>query len=169
VSCGPARGRPLHAATLEDVTATEPSRPESPAPDGAAVPAPRHGLVRQLGSFVAIGVLCAVVDIGSYHVLLHLGLWVPVSKGIGFVLGTTTAYFLNKRFTFSASGPGGRGRFAGFVALYGTTFAVNVGVNSLALFLLPVIPYETLVAAVIAQGTATAINFVMLRYVIFKA
>lgn len=150
------------------MTATEPSRAESPAPDGAAAPAPRHGLVRQLGSFVAIGALSAVVDFGVYHLLLNLGLWVPVSKGISFVLGTTTAYLLNKRFTFTGANTGGKGRFAGFVALYGTTFAVNVGVNSLVLALLPPLSYGTSLAWLIAQGTATAINFVMLRYVIFK-
>lgn len=150
------------------VTAIEPPRAESPAPAGAAVPAPRRGLVRQLGSFVAIGALCAVIDIGSYHLLLLTGLWVPVAKGLGFILGTTTAYLLNKRFTFSGGNTAGKGRFAGFVALYGTTFTVNVGVNSLVLYLLPQMSFETLLAAVVAQGTATAINFVMLRYVIFK-
>lgn len=166
VARGSPSGEALCVATLEVVTATESSRPESPASDGAA--APKHGLVRQLGSFVVIGLLCAVVDIGSYHLLLLTGLWVPVAKGIGFILGTTTAYLLNKRFTFTGADTGGKGRFAGFVALYGTTFAVNVGMNSLVLYLLPQMSYETLLAAVVAQGTATAINFVMLRYVIFK-
>ncbi|MBC3194359.1 GtrA family protein [Pseudonocardia sp. C8] len=150
------------------MTATEPPRAESPAPDGAA--APRNGLVRQLGSFVVIGALAAVVDFGFYHLLLNLGLWVPVSKGISFILGTTTAYLLNKRFTFDSAGTGGKGRFAGFVALYATTFAVNVGVNSLVLSLLPeTLPHAESLAWLVAQGTATAINFVMLRTVVFKA
>ncbi|GAA1392641.1 GtrA family protein [Pseudonocardia kongjuensis] len=148
------------------MTATEPSRAESPAPD--VVPAPRRGLVSQLGSFVVVGVLAAMVDFGIYHLLLNLGLWVPVSKGISFILGTTTAYLLNKRFTFTGANTGGKGRFAGFVALYGTTFAVNVGMNSLVLYLLPPLDHDTSLAWLVAQGTATAINFVMLRYVIFK-
>ena len=148
------------------MTATEPSRAESPAPD--AVPAPRRGLVSQLGSFVVVGVLAAMVDFGIYHLLLNLGLWVAVSKGISFILGTTTAYLLNKRFTFTGANTGGKGRFAGFVALYGTTFAVNVGMNSLVLYLLPPLDHDTSLAWLVAQGTATAINFVMLRYVIFK-
>ena len=146
------------------VTATEPSRADAPSTGSSS----RNGLVRQLGSFVAIGVLAAVVDFGVYHLLLNLGLWVPVSKGISFILGTTTAYLLNKRFTFTGASTGGRSRFAGFVALYGTTFAVNVGVNSLVLQLLPPMAYDASLAWLVAQGTATAINFVMLRYVIFK-
>ena len=58
------------------------------------------------------------------------------AKAISFILGTTTAYLLNRRFTFTAA-PGGSGRFAGFVALYATTFAINVGMNALALAVLP--------------------------------
>ncbi len=149
------------------MTATEPPR----ADPAATSPAERPGLFRQIGTFVVIGVLAAVIDFGVYHLLLNLGLWVPVSKGISFILGTTTAYLLNRRYTFTGANTGGKGRFAAFVALYGTTFAVNVGVNSLALALVP-LPPGTLaesVAWVIAQGTATVINFVMLRTVVFRA
>jgi putative flippase GtrA len=55
------------------------------------------------------------------------------------------------------------------VALYATTFTINVGVNALALALLPTMPLRYTVAWVIAQGTATTINFVMLRTVVFRA
>jgi putative flippase GtrA len=126
------------------------------------------GLVAQLSRFVAIGGLSAIVDFGSYHALLQLGVWVHAAKAISFILGTTTAYLLNRRFTFAAS-EGGRKRFAGFVLLYGTTFALNVGMNALMLFVLPAMPLRVSVAWVIAQGTATVINFVMLRTVVFRA
>ncbi|RZT83396.1 putative flippase GtrA [Pseudonocardia sediminis] len=128
----------------------------------------KSGLLQQIVRFVAVGVVAAVVDFGVYHLLLHLGLPVPVSKGISFILGTTTAYLLNRKFTFNDTG-GGRGRFAGFVALYAVTFAVNIGVNSAALALLPTIAFATTIAWVIAQGTATVINFVMLRTVVFRS
>jgi putative flippase GtrA len=140
------------------VTATQP----------AEAPPPALGLVAQLSRFVAIGALSALVDFGAYHLLLQLGVYVHGAKAISFVLGTTTAYLLNRRFTFAAAG-GGRGRFAGFVALYGTTFALNVGVNALALALLPAMPLRTSLAWVVAQGAATVVNFVMLRTVVFRA
>ena len=127
-----------------------------------------RGLFGQLVRFVAVGVVAALVDFGVYQLLLHLGLWVHAAKAISFILGTTTAYLLNRRFTFTAT-EGGRGRFAAFVALYATTFAINVGMNALALALLPAtVPARFTVAWVIAQGTATAINFVMLRTVVFR-
>ena len=128
----------------------------------------RHGLIAQLSRFVVVGVLSACVDYGIYQLLLHAGLYVHAAKGISFICGTTTAYLLNRRFTFTGS-TGGAGRFGGFVLLYGTTFFVNVGMNALALHLLPPgAPLRTTVGWVIAQGTATAINFVMLRTVVFR-
>ena len=132
----------------------------SPAPD-------RLGLVAQLTRFVAIGALSALVDFGVYHLLLGVGTWVHAAKAISFILGTTTAYLLNRRFTFAAS-DGGRSRFAGFVLLYGTTFALNIGMNALMLTVLPDLPLRVSLAWVIAQATATAVNFVMLRTVVFR-
>ncbi|WP_073456878.1 GtrA family protein [Pseudonocardia thermophila] len=135
------------------------------------------GLVAQLARFVAIGAFCALVDFGIYGGLLALtgqhvgggvdaGAWHHVAKGISFICGTTTAYLLNKRFTFRAAG--GSGRFAGFVALYATTFALNVGMNALMLAVLPQMPFRLTAAWIVAQGTATLVNFVMLRTVVFR-
>ncbi|QYN39939.1 GtrA family protein [Pseudonocardia sp. DSM 110487] len=120
-----------------------------------------------MGRFVAVGALSALVDFGGYHALLALGTWVHLAKAISFILGTTTAYLLNRRFTFTATA-GGSARFAGFVLLYGTTFAINIGMNALMLAVLPQMPFRTSLAWVIAQGCATAINFVMLRTVVFR-
>jgi putative flippase GtrA len=126
------------------------------------------GLIAQLSRFIAIGTLAALVDYGVYQALLEVNTWVHGAKAISFILGTTAAYLLNRRFTFSAS-EGGRARFAGFMLLYGTTFALNVGMNGLMLTVLPVeIEWRYSLAWVIAQGTATVINFVMLRTVVFR-
>ncbi|HEY1970337.1 MAG TPA: GtrA family protein [Pseudonocardia sp.] len=123
----------------------------------------------QLGRFVLVGGLSAVVDYGIYQLLLHLDLHASLAKAISFVCGTTTAYLLNKRFTFNAPSGGGAGRFTGFLLLYGSTFFVNVGVNALALHLVPTsVPWQTSICWVIAQACATTINFLVLRTVIFK-
>jgi putative flippase GtrA len=129
---------------------------------------PQHGLVAQLFRFVAVGVVSALVDFGVLHLMLLTDSPQWVCRGISFVCGTTTAYFLNKRFTFGDAA-GGRGRLAGFVLLYATTFAVAVGVYQLALSVLSDIRFETSIAWVISQGTATVINFIMLRTVVFRS
>jgi putative flippase GtrA len=124
------------------------------------------GLVAQLSRFVAVGVFAALVDLSVYLSLFTLGLWVHGAKAVGFIIGTTTAYLLNRRFTFSSNG--GPVRFAGFLLLYGTTFVINVSMNGLMLTVLPELPFRMTVAFVIAQGTATLINFIMLRTVVFR-
>ena len=127
----------------------------------------RPALTTQLTRFVLVGGFSFLVDYGIYQALLAAGVWVHLAKGISFVAGTTAAYLLNRRWTFTASG--GRARFAAFLLLYATTFVVNVGMNALMLHLLPTSWWEITAAFVVAQGTATTINFVVQRTVIFRS
>ena len=139
-------------------------------PATSATPAPpRAGLLGQLSRFVVVGALSAVVDYGLYQGLLHLDVYVHLAKAISFVCGTTTAYLLNRRYTFTGA-TGGLGRFSGFLLLYGTTFFVNVGTNGLALHLVPDgTPLRVTLCWMVAQGAATTINFLVLRTLVFRA
>lgn len=98
----------------------------------AAAQSASPGLLTQVFRFVLIGGFCALVDSGIYWLLLEAGMWVHLAKAISFIAGTTTAYFLNRRFTFTAAQKGGAGQLGGFVLLYTVTFFVNVGTNALA-------------------------------------
>ena len=86
---------------------------------------------------------------------------------LGFILGTTTAYLINRRWTFKAEPSAAR--FVAVMVLYLVTFAVQVGLYAALEHLWS--SESWLVSAlsfVIAQGTATVINFVVQRAVIFK-
>jgi putative flippase GtrA len=120
----------------------------------------------QLVRFVATGGLSAVVDFGLYTLMLHLGLQRDVAKSISFVAGTTTAYLLNRRWTFRAQPS--RARFLAVMALYGVTFALQVGLNAVMYDTFSPHPWRVLAAYVVAQGTATVINFIVQRAVIFN-
>jgi putative flippase GtrA len=126
----------------------------------------RLRLTTQLTRFVLVGGVAALVDYGSYQALLATGLWVHVAKSLGFIAGTTTAYLINRRWTFQ--GRGGGAQLASVMALYGITFVVQVGMNAVMLALLPPMRGEITAAFVVAQGTATCINFVVQRTVIFR-
>ena len=116
----------------------------------------RLPLRTQLIRFVLTGGLSAIVDFGTYQLMLHFGVYIHLAKAISFVLGTTTAYVLNRRWTFQAAG-GGK-QFASVFGLYALTFAVQLGVNALVLTFVPESFWGTTIAYVIAQGTATVIT-----------
>jgi putative flippase GtrA len=126
------------------------------------------GLLTQITRFVLVGGLSALVDYGTYQGFLALGVYVHLAKAMSFILGTTTAYLLNRRWTFG-NASGGAAPVAKFVLLYTVTFFVNIGVNALMLQVLGDFKWHVTVAWVIAQGVATVINFVMLRLVVFRA
>jgi len=124
------------------------------------------GLATQLTRFVLTGGLAAVVDYGSYQAMLATGMWIHLAKALAFVLGTLTAYLINRRWTFRAAGGGVQ--LVSVLALYGITFTVQVGMNAVMLALLASSPWRITLAFVVAQGSATCINFVVQRTVIFR-
>lgn len=130
-------------------------------------------LKTQLIRFVLTGGFSAVVDFGLTLLLgKFLGLDEALAKTIGFVCGTTTAYLLNRRWTFRAE-PSTK-RLVAVWALYIAMYGVQLGLYMAFYTLFP--PPEDgigsyvnrLVAFVIAQGTATVVNCIVQRTVIFR-
>ncbi len=138
---------------------------DDPAPSAAT----HLPLRTQLTRFVLTGGLSAVVDFGLLTLLMAVGLGHNQAKALSFVAGTTTAYLINRRWTFRSSGS--TRAFLAVLVLYGTTFVVQVGLFAL---LFPWLErnWGTTVAQVVgfvvAQGVATTVNFVVQRTVIFR-
>ncbi len=130
----------------------------------------RLPLRTQLTRFVVSGGFSALVDFGLLVALMALGLGHNPAKALSFVAGTTTAYLINRRWTFQA-GPSKR-RFAAVVLLYAVTFLLQVGLFAVLFPWLEVTTASTFVAQlvgfVIAQGVATTVNFIVQRSLIFR-
>ena len=92
---------------------------------------------------------------------------VNVAKTLSFIAGTTTAYLINRRWTFQA--PPSRARFMARRGALRTDlrragrYQPRASTGQFAGE-----PWRVPVAFVIAQGTATVINFIVQRTVIFR-
>ncbi|WP_019855974.1 GtrA family protein [Actinopolyspora mortivallis] len=133
------------------------------------------GIVNQLVRFGLIGAVCALLDYGSYMTLLSLELPNWLARSLAFVLGTSASYVANRRLTFAGANTGNTKAKAGaFVVVYVITFFVNIGTNQLLFVSLPEFGFgfgEQLrwsLCWLAGQALGTGINFVMLRWVVFR-
>lgn len=156
------------------MTNPTPQPNQSPAEDApeSQVTRPKNtGLASQGTKFLITGVISAVVD---FTLTLLFQQWVGLGKflarSIGFIFGTLTAYMINRRWTFQAA-PSGK-RLVQVIILYALTYIINAGgYQIIADFLedFTTVEVASFIAFVIAQGTATVINFFVQRIFIFKA
>ncbi len=124
-------------------------------------------ILRQARRFVVVGGLAALVDYGSYRLLLFADVPIDPAKAVGFILGTTLSYLLNRSWTFEAAG---RAHVVGrFLLLYGATLLVNVAVNAAFVRLLDGVTGRITIAWLIAQGVASTLNFLGMRNVVFAS
>lgn len=127
---------------------------------------PNLSLSTQAWRFLITGGFAAIVDFGLYVVLLELGQHVNIAKTVSLIAGTITAYLINRRWTFQAAHS--HARFIAVCVLYALTFAVQIGINYFFYMEFESQPWRVPVAFVIAQGTATVINFIVQRSIIFR-
>ena len=113
----------------------------------------------------------AVIDAGTYSLMLALGWPIWLSRAISFILGTSTSYLLNRKLTFHGANTGNTTAKAGaFALVYIVTFFVNWGTNQLLTTLTHAQGNSLLLGIcwVVGQGLGTLINFVMLKWVVFR-
>ena len=133
-----------------------------------------NSLQAQGTKFAITGAIAALIDV-SLTWLFQIGLAVfgdVASRTVGFAVGTLVAYLLNRRWTFNARAS--KRRFVAVLATYAMTYAINILLYRWAFpFFDHTLDWPSswalAVAFVIAQGTATLINFFVQRWLIFRS
>lgn len=139
-------------------------------------------LKKQLVKFTLIGILAVIVDLICYYILLNIlpeKLLSTISneafaKTLSFICGMTVTYTFNKLWTWKTKDRSKK-RVVKFALLYGSSLLINVGVNSLLLFMLHEnktlidLPYKYFIAFIGATGTSAVVNFIGQKFWVFKS
>ena len=123
---------------------------------------------KELTAFIVVGALTVLVDLAVYRGLVLFDLLTTNrAKAAGFVVGMIFAYFSHKVWTFSHKShkPGAVWRY---VLLYASTLGVNVMVNAYALLAAGEFEHVILLAFLLATGTSTVLNFIGMKYFVFR-
>lgn len=124
---------------------------------------------KELFVFLVVGALTVLVDYLTYN-CLHgcFGLSIPEAKGGGFLTGTVFAYFANNAWTFGHA-PTREGRVWRFALLYASTLVANVLINSWVLMQFGLGAGTRQLAFLIATGVSATLNFLGMKFLVFKS
>lgn len=118
---------------------------------------------QELTRFIASGILAVTSDFSSYYLLLeHLS--TDAAKSISFIIGSIVSFFMNKLWTFESQAKI-HSALLPFIALYSLTFIANVSANHLILL---IFNNMSVLAFLIATGTSTVLNFIGMKFWVFK-
>jgi putative flippase GtrA len=127
---------------------------------GVALPV---GLIRFLG----VGVAGLAVQTGLFTVLFHLGVNKSVAWLVGLAAATALTWFLNRRFTFAATGRRRRSEMARYFIVTAVAQSVSFGVFHALFAWAPRIPPS--IDVILGAIVATLFSYTGQRFFTFSA
>ncbi|MDD5026161.1 MAG: GtrA family protein [Candidatus Peribacteraceae bacterium] len=121
---------------------------------------------KQFTKYIVSGGLAAVVDFGSYALLLrisNLHWWYTAASVTGSILGFITAFLLHKYFVFEK-----KNDFLKHLSRYIVADIINTGLTTLLLIgLVEWVGLGKEAAKIVAMGTVVAWNFFLYKFVVY--
>ena len=124
-------------------------------------------LHNQVGRFLIVGITTVLIDFVIYILLSFFDFETDLSKAVSFSGGAIFAYFANRGYTFKSKRKGLLS-FALFSTLYILTLGVNVSMNELILSVFGKTQLIIIFAFIAATGLSAAINYIGMKYIIFR-
>tara|TARA_Y100000748_G_scaffold303112_1_gene307311 strand:+ start:2153 stop:2557 length:405 start_codon:yes stop_codon:yes gene_type:complete len=121
----------------------------------------------QIIRFLIVGVTTVLIDYIFYFFLYFIGFSTSISKGISFIIGAIFAYVANKYFTFNQAKFSNLGIFQ-FCVLYFISLTINVYLNEFLLHAMSNLIFKFELSFIIATITSASINFIGMKYIVFK-
>lgn len=122
----------------------------------------------ELARFLIVGITAVCIDYASYRLCMALDWPIGNAKAAGYIAGAVFGYFANRFFTFRVATAWHWSETVRFIGVYLTSLLANVGVNAAALAMLGRSEPAIALAFVAATGTSTALNFLGMKFLVFR-
>jgi putative flippase GtrA len=120
----------------------------------------------QLVRFLVMGTTSVLVDLGVYRLLAaQFGMHIDFAKAISYWFGVLVGFAGNKFWTFRSGQKSIREPLS-YAVLYCATMFANIGCNRAVLSIVG--PQATGLAFLFATGVTTCLNFVGMRFLVFR-
>jgi len=123
---------------------------------------------REFGFFVVNGLISVSIAYCVYCGLVASGLMIEIANGIAYIAGMFYGFFANKRLAFRDGEIASIAKVVRYVLLHTCTLIVNILTNSLILGRLGDLTFDFFVAFLAAIAISTILNFIGLKYWVFK-
>lgn len=123
-------------------------------------------MTQEVYKFILAGVLNTAIGLSAIFLGLYLGFGNLFSNILGYAVGLTSAYFLNKYYVFDAKKSGFLSRE---LFLFIIIFALSYLANILVLYALLHLGTHPYFAQTFAMGTYSLINFLLNKFITFNS
>lgn len=124
-------------------------------------------LLQQLKRYIMTGGVATLIDFCVYSSLLYFGMDFSYAKALSFLTALSFSYNGHRRWTFQSHG--NLQRIIAFIVLYISSFVLNILSNAFMLELLGTdTKIKILAAFVVSTGLTAVLNFIILKFYIFR-
>lgn len=123
----------------------------------------------QFIKFGLVGVSNTIISVGTYYLLMYLGMQYILANTIGFILGTLNAYYWNNKYVFKKGEDEHRSNTKSVIKVfisYGITFILS----TVLLYLwVDILGISTMIAPIINLIITIPLNFILNKLWAFKS
>ena len=118
---------------------------------------------RSFAIYVAVGVFCAVLDIGTMQLMISAGADALMAASVAFFLSLFVNYFLQSRLTFKTAGT--PRSFLRFLVLV----AINYGITMLLVFASVQLLHQAMIGKIVSLPLIAVNGFLLGKHWVFDA
>ncbi len=123
---------------------------------------------REVCLFGVNGTMAVAIAYGVYRYLVAAGLELHAANALAYIAGMAYGFFANRALAFRDDAPVSASKMLRYGLLHVCTLALNVTLNSALLDALPGARAHLLFAFLPAVAVSAAVNFVGLKYWVFR-